>query len=179
VLNGSAQLPALDGSLLTNTGNTAVQTGTPSAVANFSISSLVAGARYKLIMSLVKNTSAGTLTMTFNDDVTSGHYNWAICHGTGSAAAGGSNASDTAITLSVLTLGIGTPFAGELTFFPSAATNNNEFVLGQSFSEYSGDGAYRAVTNSGMYLGSAATSKVTFTTSAGTLTGAWYLYRLS
>ena len=90
----NAPLSYSGGTLSNTIGTTKLQTGTPSAVSAFTISSLSSGVRYKLILNLLQNTSNGKPEITFNSDTGSNYTYTAVdaLYNSGGNATGGSSA---------------------------------------------------------------------------------------
>lgn len=160
-----------------NTGGTLVytQTGSPSAVSSFTISSLVAGARYKLIFSGKQNTADGNLTLTINGD-TGANYKWGSDYGAsvGQSYAGSTGGTSASLSLS-LNIVANDYFGFTLNFFPLVADTTKTFFSSFGFV----DSSSKEISMAGKYAGAAVMSSVTFTTSGGTITGSWFLYRLN
>ena len=161
-----------------NTGGTwiAVQTGTPSTVANFTISNLVAGAKYKLIWDLTQNTTTGYLTVRLNGDSGS-NYNWVwgIHNNNGASYSGGVN--DTSINIYGYEPAATYSIFGDLEIWPLNSSNNISHMLFHSGGLY-GSGISDIIGDA-IYIGSSPTTSLTFLSSAGTMTGTWSLYQLS
>ena len=163
-----------------NTGGTwvSVQSGTVSAGSSFTVSSLEAGAKYKLIVNMIQNTSASDYRLTFNSD-TGSNYKWAGIRGVAASANGDGSSSDTKVVLNRSGSDVSAtfPFFAELLISPYASTNNNQLVLG--ISHYVNGTAPAVNGIAGSYAGAASLSSLTITTAAGTMTGSWTLYKLS
>lgn len=175
VLNGSTQIPAVDGSLLTNTPLVKLQVGSPSSASSIAISSLSSGIRYKLILNLLQNTSNGLLHITFNGD-TGSNYAWAANGSTPTTQF--SLGSDSGATF----IGTGTADSSSNylieAIFQTAASSNNIVQL-NAVEGFVSTGNHRILTIYGYYGGSTSLSTMTITPSAGTISGNWVLYQLN
>jgi len=174
VLDASAKLPAVDGSALTAiSGNwKAVQSGTVTSGANFTISSLVAGGKYRLFFNVTQNTSVGTPTMRINADAGS-NYHW--CYYPPGPSYG---RSVTEIMMTYTTVGVGIPFWGDIFIQPLNSSNHTALILAQT-GEMGSDTFLYTGNLAAQYAGAADVTSVTISTSAGTMTGSWTLYQLA
>jgi hypothetical protein len=153
-------------------GMTLEQTGTPSAAADFTISGLVAGAKYKLVFNMTQNTSNGYYTMIFNGD-SGANYQWAS-YGYGANG-------DTKIFLeysSIFVTEATYPFFGTLEIQPRVS-NNKYALLTAITAQMNSGGSMNTFVTGARYSGASDISSLTIATSAGTMTGSWSLYRLS
>jgi hypothetical protein len=158
---------------------TKVQSGSIIAGANFTISSLVAGAQYKLVLNGVLNTSAGIVQMQINADG-GANYRWSgnVFTGSGSQAYGVGSNSDTSMGLTGTGAVVATDsFNADLLIQPAAATNNTALLIW--LAGYGLAASYSAFHGCGKYSGAAPISSIKFAASAGTMTGSWSLYRLN
>ena len=156
-----------------------VQSGTVTAQAAFTISSLTAGAKYRLMVNLTQNTAAGIPTLTFNGD-TGANYASAWGYHVQGGANGVAAVTQTSIAfMGGYSLTAGTYWYGEYTFQPLSGNNNYMTVFGHSGSFLSVNSAPCSNSMAGQYSGSASISSMTITLSAGTVTGNWTLYQLS
>ena len=174
-LNGDAKLPAVDGSQLTGIPDLgtwkAVQSGSVTAQTSFTISSLVASGKYKLIFTPQQNTSAGDINIRFNGD-SGGNYSYArgYAQPNGMSYGGGSGAT---FFYPFITLLQPTEKAMlTLEFF--GTSDYKVFMNGLSIQ----NGGIYTNFYGGIYTGAADLSSITVLTSAGTMTGTWTLYKL-
>ena len=152
-----------------------VQSGTVTTASTFTISSLTAGAKYKLVFTYLQNTATGILRMQVNGD-TGGNYNWSV----GAYTGGDTNVNTTYANMVEGGGYVGIGFYGHLNVEFSSAYGNNQrlFWSGSAYSEYSAANVYSHVI-AGKYNGSAAISSITLFPTGGTVTGTWTLYQLS
>jgi hypothetical protein len=182
ILDGSGKFPVADGSQITNIGAdwNKITTVTLSADSTKTISSsLVAGARYKLIISLVQNTSDGYTYLTFNNDSGNNYMYVASQFGSGTWTYNGDSVGRANIPLfyTVYTATVGYFQAYELLIQP-APTNTTTLMTGNGL--YYGDVNLLFTTNNaGYYTGAATLSRIDIGTSSGTLSGTIVLYRLN
>lgn len=188
-ISRSPVLPAVgtSGNVLTSNGTVwasatpdlrLVQSGTPSAVSSFTISSLVAGSRYRLALLMTQNTSDGYYHFRFNSDTGANYYYGGVGPANGVGPSG-----QTFIALSNYN---GTPLPviatykwfGTYDFMFDPASNNNIWTVGTGIFKLNASFQYPVIIG-GYYTGSTTVSTMTVTTSAGTMTGAWYLYKLA
>lgn len=169
----TGQLPALDGSNLYNTsGFVKVQSGTVTAQSSFTISSLAAGTKYKLIFNATQNTAVGHLLMRFNGD-SGANYSFATGAYTGSTA----NSGQTEIQMHYPNnYVVGAVHSGEIIITPLSGNNNYAIVLGVVGSKEAQPSVSVLKAD---YNGSSPIASFTIYTSGGTLTGNWTLYSLS
>lgn len=156
------------------------QTGSPSAVSSFTISSLSAGTKYKLVLNLTQNTSNAFLTLKFNADG-GANYKYGGIEINGAGFTGWANQSDTSISL----IGTGDNIlAASKLFgvidFASADQNNNAANLISNICYNDGSNSRQAgALTMGAYSGASSIVSLVITPSAGTMTGTWTLYALS
>lgn len=155
------------------------QTGTVSAAASFTISSLTAGAKYKLIYNFTQNTADGEYTLRLNGD-SGANYRWnqVAANSAGTVIAG--SAADTAIHInrSADQVKTGKTIFGELLLQPLNSSNNSGLINCNNGYVDSAS-ASASCKSDGSYAGAAAVSSLSILTSAGTMTGVWTLYKLS
>jgi hypothetical protein len=159
-----------------NVGMQLVETASPSAASNFTISSLAAGSSYLLVVNVKQNTTGGNQYITFNSDTTSGHYvgniiaAWNNTHGAG--------------TNSYYVQGYYAPPAAGyhrvFIYFSTLPDDNNKVsVFFNGHGKEGGANTQGVFSGSILWSGEASLSTITYNTSGGTITGTASLYKLN
>ena len=147
----------------------------PSAGVFTAVSSITcnvtAGNNYEILFTTIQNTSNGYYYLTFNGDSGS-NYSWANVNGYSGGTGWGGGNSVTKLEFSGGGGNVTT--SGKRSYYVmtiSPLNTNNEFatITGITYPNYAS--SFQAGSSSGQYLGSAATTSFTITTSAGTMTG--------
>lgn len=177
----SLPAPSTSGNVLTSDGTnwassapafSLVQSGTVTAQSSFTVSSLVAQGKYKFIFNGVQNTADAFLKLRCNAD-SGANYTWTD---SGATNFGESTTEIRGYYSTYKVLTNGTIYYN---FEFNSLSNFKAFFAGVlSFHYYSTD---RLNTNfwAGRYTGAAALSSINISCDAGTMTGSWYLYKLS
>jgi hypothetical protein len=157
-------------------GMTLVDTASPSAAANFTISGLAPATRYYLIFNYEPSTYAA-LTLGFNAD-TGNNYSYIqrLSGGTGTSVSNGASGGVITVNGSAKE-GYATQIIME---FQTSSANSKKvsFMLrGVFYNTGFGTWAHRDI--SGYYAGAADLSSLTFTASTGTMTGTAKLYKMN
>ena len=148
-----------------------VQKGKVTNAANFTISNLIPGARYRLALNVKWVTATGYPGLTINGDG-GANYNWAA------AATGASGATSLLMTSGGNQVDIPTPFWTILDFQPLG--NYNNVILTSGVVGYMNGGTNYANQVSGKYTGTAGMTSMTITALiGGAMTGDWTLYQIS
>ena len=153
-----------------------LQTQTPSGASSFTFSGLNSTARYMVVFNFTQNTTSGYLKVTFNGDSGS-HYNW-MQFGNNGGSADSAGATGTAfIEIMHNTVLFSTQATLQFQFsqIPSTQVVN---LIGSDFYMIPGP-ADNAEVCSGDWSNSANLTSITFTPSAGTVTGTAVLYQLN
>lgn len=171
----SAQTVQGDGSLIT-TPMTLVSTASPSAAANFTISSLSSGTYY-FTYHFIQNTSTGAARLTFNAD-TGNNYGAGVW--VANSASSGISASGALTGYPFYIPQANTVLAnGMVKMEVWLKTNGNNIYINSLASYYrAGTTFWEVAVGGGTYQGSATLSSMTLTASAGTMTGELKLYQL-
>ena len=152
-----------------------VGSGTFTNAASFSpapTAGWVAGARYRLVAHYVQNTADGLLSIKCNADG-GANYNYSgLGNGTGWSVAG---ATSILAYYSTWYTKTGEPWYGIFDFWSSG---NTVFFSGQNAVNLTANTPF-VCPLAAQYKGSGALSGLTFTPSAGSVTGAWTLYQLN
>jgi hypothetical protein len=162
------------GASMVNVGLQKSQSGTVTTSNGFTISSLVAGTKYKLIYSYKQNTSSSYCTVRINSDSAT-NYNYGTT-GTNGAHIGqtGKTAFDFPGLDGTSALPANNYMEIWIEFIPNGNTNNITHVNGgYSCTPYPGNPYF------GFYNGSAGMTTITVAVASGTMSGAWTLYSLS
>lgn len=158
-------------------GVTLVSTSTPSAVSSFTISSLSSATRYKLILNLLQNTSAGAQSIRFNSD-SGANYAFGNIYVLAATTVSG-NASNSGQSMINLTPGASTVASGSYSMyelnFQTVQGNVNKVLITGTGNSNDGTNFFGQVIN-GFYTGASSLTSITVLTSAGTLTGTASLY---
>jgi hypothetical protein len=179
-LNNSGQIPAVDGSLLTNVPMTKVQSGSLNAAASLTISSLSPGVRYKLVLNLLQNTSNGDHRITFNGDGGSNYMYSVTTFGNNSTVTASSASADyIPVTLGLIKAAYVDLQEILFTTWPGNNDSVQINALGSYFQYNSGSNYWVQGSAAGLYTGSSPLASITITPSAGTITGTWALYALN
>ena len=175
VLNSSGNLPAINGSLLTNV----ISGGTTTTFTSQSSVSvpLASGNVYKVMIVALQNTSNSNPTgITFNSDSTYGHYQWVGTYnyvgnvpvspaGSGSATlinvVQPQATSQFMISMDVSTITNGT--------YNASIISNASYLQSNNWTQFMVSGLYSSTTVTSMQI----------TPSAGTMTGFIYVYKFS
>jgi hypothetical protein len=178
VLNSSAQLPAVDGSLLTKIGTTLLSTTTFNAITSQVITGLTSGNKYMFVSTFVQTGTNGQAYLLCNGD-NGGNYRWVTLKGSpGSSGNAGANSAAAGVFMvdaSFVKTGEPCSIVGYLQ--PNFTNSNKTEIEGTS--QYLGqDGNMNIVTFGGQYTGASATSSFTLASTQGTITGDIRVYKL-
>lgn len=150
------------------------------SVINFSVTGLLPGKRYKLIIDYIQNTSAGNLSAQFNGDGGANYSYSTTCLNPAGAAynPGSTGTGQTSILLSPC----GTEDAAarkNVTIEISPAYNSNNVAFFNALGSNFSGGTFGGMVATGRYDGASAIASVQIAASAGTMTGSYTLYRMN
>ncbi len=151
-----------------------VATATPSAASSFTISGLSPGNRYKLVFTWEQNTSTAVGTFIFNSD-SGTNYQSKVFYNSGGASAGEASGPTTSFWFSNSS---NSSTFGQAEILFQTVPGNNDTVLVNYNTQYN-DGGQEIYYVMGTYTGASSLSSITFSTSAGTVTGTAALYQLN
>jgi hypothetical protein len=146
------------------------------------ITGLNPGNRYKMILNLIQNTTAGDFEIQFNGD-TGANYNWASvgCYNAGAPASYvGAGANYIApLHYSTVYPSVGTYIVIE-SFFTTKYGDNKTVIINGKGTWYNNQTSAITISDfSGSYVGGSNLSSIAIGTSAGTISGTAILYQLN
>jgi hypothetical protein len=156
-----------------------IASNAPSAASTSSFSSLVAGARYKIVFRLRQNTSNGYLSIQFNADGGANYgfgFHTIDWNGSASSNFTAGTATNVQICNSVAPIVAGSAVQGEIEFASDPTDTTKVYVLSRT-AFFDTNSRYQVNQGGGRYAGSGAMASVLIQTSAGTVTGDVVLYK--
>lgn len=146
---------------------------------SFTICTLTAGVKYRILFSFTQNTADSKQCLFCNAD-TGANCGWAYEYATGAGQSYGGSVSDKSFGLtSGRSIKATKNWWGEIVAMPLHSSNNTLLITAAMGCHDSATDTIIKFNVSGQYAGAAPVTYFTITGNAGTLTGAWTIYRMS
>jgi hypothetical protein len=146
------------------------------ALTSITLSGLLPGKAYKLIINLLQNTNDGTIKVRFNAD-TGNNYNWHVLDIFNGSSGNTGSATGDSVWLSEYATDSGSVMTGEV-FFTTVQGNGHNVQMNGNIEHYNLNGVIVQGISGCRYTGAADLSSITLLTAAGTFTGTAELFEM-